>query len=285
MDVDDLGKIFSIGLERRGGTFSRVASLSRLLNNFFKNCIRMLANGELSEHLPDDMPKVSVGEGKREIVVVYSGGDDLFIVGAWNHVFEIAFEIEALFRKYVGENPNITISAGYAIFDPKYPLYRMAEVTGNREEEAKEEGEVVNMIDGVEIKRKGRICLTDKTEREKKQEFKVSYSWSEFHRVWNTYITKIYDREREDLKKDLPRAVIRKILDARNIYIDNPKGFKWSYILLYYLSRAKYDDRRLVDVLGELAFRDAEKVRKKIVQDIYLVGTPLKIVDLAIRRG
>lgn len=284
MDVDDLGKIFSMGLPEKEGTFSRMATLSRLLNHFFKNCLRLLAEGRLAEHLPDDIPRLSINKQKeKEVVVVYSGGDDLFIVGAWNHVFELAFEIEALFRKYVGRNPNITISAGYAIFDTKYPLYRMAEVTGKREECAKDEGEKVNVKNGIEIKKKGRICLADKTKEKEKTGHKVSYTWDEFKRVWNAYILRIYDAENRKLRNNIPRAVIRKILDARREYIENPEGFRWSYLLLYYLSRARCNGKRLIDELGELAKRDTEKIRKKEPQDIYLIDVPLKLVDFAIR--
>ena len=276
MDVDDLGKVFTVGLrDLKGGTFSRMATLSRLLNNFFKNCVRLVADGKVKV----DAPRIS-GTSKKEIVVVYSGGDDLFVVGAWDHVFEFAFEVNALFRKYVGNNPNVTISAGYAIFDPKFPLCRMAEVTGRREELAKEEGvevkegEEIVKINGQKIKRKGRICLSERDWEGKTPEmFKVSYEWDEFVRVWNSYVSKLYDGE---LK--CPRSVIRKILDARKEYTRNPEGFRWMFLLIYYLSRAK-----LIEELGELARRDAEKVRKKKPLDIFLVGTPLKLVDLAIR--
>ncbi|AIG97428.1 CRISPR-associated protein Cas10/Csm1, subtype III-A/MTUBE [Archaeoglobus fulgidus DSM 8774] len=292
MDVDDLGKIFSVGLPEKEGTFSRIATLSRLLNHFFKNCLKLLVEGRLSDNLPDEIPRLSLRDHKntkKEVVVVYSGGDDLFIVGAWDHVFELAFEINALFRKYVGGNPNITISAGYAIFDPKYPLYRMAEVTGKREEMAKEEGEKVCEIRGIEIKKKGRICLAERMTKEEKERtgFKTSYTWEEFERIWNTYVTKIYDiRDTKDEKSTLkvPRAVIRKILDARSEYVRNPDGFRWSYLLLYYLSRARYNGKeRLVDILGDLAKRDVEKIRRGEPQDIFLIDVPLKLVDFAIR--
>ncbi len=69
MDVDDLGKVFSIGLlelkqiseegetkifEVKGGkdTISRVATLSRFMSHFFKNCLRLLAEGELTAEAP-----------------------------------------------------------------------------------------------------------------------------------------------------------------------------------------------------------------------------------------
>ncbi|RLI77786.1 type III-A CRISPR-associated protein Cas10/Csm1 [Archaeoglobales archaeon] len=283
MDVDDLGKIFSIGL-RDNETISRVATLSRFMNNFFKNCIDLLCKGDVSANAP----RIKSERKEKEVVVVYAGGDDLFVVGAWDHVFELAFEIEDAFRKYVGMNPNITISAGYGVFDPKFPLYRMAEVTGDREERAKEEGEVVAKVDGLEIKKKGRVYLGDRAttvETKNGIKFKESYKWSEFRRIWAEYITKIYDDSKPKLL--VPRTVLRRILDARKEYLKNSKGFKWSVLLTYYLARVKVGEngKRLIDVIPKLASRDPEKARIGEPQDIYLIDVPLKFVDFADRGG
>jgi len=281
MDVDDLGKIFSIGL-KDNETISRVATLSRLMNHFFKNCIDLICRGEVDA----EAPRIKSGRKEKDVVVVYSGGDDLFVVGAWDHVFELAFEIEDAFRKYVGSNPNITLSAGYGIFDPKFPLYRMAEVTGEREEKAKNEGEFVAKIYDVEIKRKNRIYLDEReiyVKTESGVKFKKSYEWGEFRRVWTEYITRIYDERKPELL--VRRAVLRRIFDARKEYIRNPNGFRWSVLLIYYLSRAKMDGRRLIEVVPKLASRDPEKARTGKPQDIYLVDAPLKFVDFAVRGG
>ncbi len=288
MDVDDLGKIFSMGIPEGEGSFSRFASVSRLLNHFFKNCVRLLAEGKLRHYLPDDLPRISSSTGPKEAVVVYSGGDDLFVVGAWNHVFELAFEISALFEKYVGNNPNITISAGYAIFDPKFPLYRMAEITGEREERAKEEGEVVAKKHGVEIKKKNRIYLGDrglhKVKDQNKALFKESYEWVEFRRIWTEYITKIYNSKKPELL--IRRSAIKKIFDARKEYLKNPNGLRWSVLMIYYLTRIEVKkDGRLIDFVPKLASRDHEKARRGEVQDIYFIDIPLKFVDLAVRGG
>ncbi len=281
MDVDDLGKIFSIGLKDEE-TISRVATLSRFMNHFFKNCIDLICRGEVDA----EAPRIKSGRKEKDVVVVYSGGDDLFIVGAWDHVFELAFEIEDSFRKYVGSNPNITLSAGYGIFDPKFPLYRMAEVTGEREERAKNEGEVVARIDDVEIKRKNRIYLDEREiygKTENGVKFDKSYEWGEFRRIWAEYITKIYNDSKAELL--VRRTVLRRILDARKIYLRNPKGFRWSVLLTYYLSRVKMDGRRLIEVVPKLASRDLEKTRRGEPQDIYLIDVPLKFVDFAVRGG
>lgn len=288
MDVDDLGKIFSCGLRGKEGTFSRVATLSRFLNNFFKNVLRSLLEGKLNEHLSENLPKLSTRSGKRKVVVVYSGGDDLFVVGAWDQVFEVAFEIWDLFRKYVGYNPNITISAGIGIFSSKYPLYRMARVTGDREEWAKEEGERIGEFEcgerKIEIKRKGRIFVLDDLEVRRPaagcgRTFKISYEWEEFVRTWREYVSKIYDSDTGNLKNGVPRALVGKILEVRSVYLSNPSGLKWHYLLSYYLSR----HNGALEVLEELLRRDPEKIRKGEPLDIFLVGIPLKIVDLAVR--
>ncbi len=286
MDVDDLGKIFGCGL-KDVETISRVATLSRFLSHFFKNCIDLICEGKVDS----DAPRIKSGRKKKEVVVVYSGGDDLFIVGAWDHVFELAFEIEYAFRKYVGDNPNITISAGYGIFDPKFPLYRMAEITGRREERAKEEGEEVEKLECGEeiitIKSKGRVFLLDrfieKVSGKNSVKFKESYKWEEFKGIWNEYIPKIYDENKAELR--IRRGIIRKILDARREYLRNPKGFKWQILLIYYLSRAGYNGRRLIDEIGKIASRDAKRVREGMPQDIYYIDVPLRIVDFAIRGG
>ncbi len=292
MDVDDLGKIFGCGL--RGGveTISRVSTLSRLLSHFFKNCVDLICMGKVDS----EFPVINKSNRKnREVVVVYSGGDDLFIVGAWDHIFELAFEIEHAFRKYVGGNPNITVSAGYGIFDPKFPLYRMAEITGSREKMAKEEGEEVGKLEcgteAVTVKSKSRIFLLDRSARSVNEmcekdsvKLKKSYTWDEFRNIWNEYISKIYDSDKAELR--VRRGIIRKILDARQEYLRNPGGFKWQVLLVYYLSRAAYNGngRKLIDEVGKLANRDVERIREKRPQDIYYVDVPLKIVDFAVRR-
>jgi CRISPR-associated protein Csm1 len=273
MDVDNLGKIFSEGLKGKE-SMSRYATLSRFMSHFFKNCIRLIASRDkrVVDILKDrNLPKLT-DNGKRNLVVVYSGGDDLFIVGTWNDVFEMAFEIRELFGEYVGWNPNLTISAGFAVFDPKYPLYRMAKITHERLENAKEEGKEIE-----EIKVKDRITLFERTKPAMKTH-KQSYRWEEFKAIWNKYIPKICEFEDGRCKLKVSRAILWKILEAREKYVQNPKGLKWHISLIYHLSRAK-----LIDVFGDLAKRDVEKVRSGEPQEIYFIDAPLRVLDLAVR--
>lgn len=71
----------------------------------------------------------------RKVTIVYSGGDDLFIVGAWNEVLEAAVDIRNVFERLT--DGALTFSAGFCIFEPKYPVSRMAEITASLESRAK----------------------------------------------------------------------------------------------------------------------------------------------------
>lgn len=133
-DVDNMGAAFVSGFVRENAqdkyrylTLSRTATLSRSLSVFFKYYLNgLLSSGRESRLAP---------EGRRNIVVVYSGGDDLFLVGAWNEVLAAAMEIRAAFSRYTGD--ALSISAGFAMFEPGYPIARMAAETAELEALAK----------------------------------------------------------------------------------------------------------------------------------------------------
>lgn len=134
-DVDNMGAAFINGFIRENDqdnkyrylTLSRTTTLSRSLSLFFKYYLNnLLAEGEYN---------LLSTESKRNIVVVYSGGDDLFLVGAWNEVLCAAIDIRRNFASYT--NNTLTMSAGFAIFEPTYPIARMATETAQLESCAK----------------------------------------------------------------------------------------------------------------------------------------------------
>ena len=118
-DVDNLGATFSGGFPANKASISRTATLSRNLSFFFKNRINEIMK-----------------QGGYELQIIYSGGDDLFIVGNWSDVLYAAIDINKEFKAFTG-NGCLTISAGIGMFAPKYPIARMAEETGALEDAAK----------------------------------------------------------------------------------------------------------------------------------------------------
>lgn len=120
MDVDNLGKLFSEGLGK-SATLSRVASLSFSVSLFFEGWV-----GRLAE------------EGAGNLLYsVYSGGDDLFFVGAWDAVVELARRVRGDLTPYAANHPGIHASAGVALVGGKYPLSQAARDAGDAEAQAK----------------------------------------------------------------------------------------------------------------------------------------------------
>lgn len=116
-DVDDLGLTFVNGIVDEYLSISRTMTLSRQLSLFFKY--------ELRRVLKDS-----------KITVIYSGGDDLFLIGAWDDIVEKSVEIRRQFAKFTLN--KLSFSAGIGLYPPKYPVAKMAEETGRLEEKAKE---------------------------------------------------------------------------------------------------------------------------------------------------
>ncbi|MGE4345288.1 MAG: type III-A CRISPR-associated protein Cas10/Csm1 [Geoalkalibacter sp.] len=108
-DVDNLGLIFSVGLQDRL-SISRFASLSRMLNHFFSD--------DLVRYIEEEFP---------DLYVIFAGGDDLFLLGPWNQAVQFAAELRKRFARFVAERPQITLSAGVAVVKPALPVQSIAD--------------------------------------------------------------------------------------------------------------------------------------------------------------
>ncbi|NMC99931.1 MAG: type III-A CRISPR-associated protein Cas10/Csm1, partial [Bacteroidales bacterium] len=122
MDVDNLGKIFAEGFKENLRTFSRLTSLSRNLDLFFKGYLNTIWNKE---------------DYKKDTYILYSGGDDLFVLGRWDKVIDFAYEVKQEFFKFTKSN-EFGISGGISIEKPKYPIRRAAFNAGKIEGIAKD---------------------------------------------------------------------------------------------------------------------------------------------------
>jgi CRISPR-associated protein Csm1 len=159
MDVDNLGDIFTKGLKRdKNNTkeiipLARRLALSRQMEIFFKLYIDEICKGnygkpfdkpytEFSDFKPVSNTESSQGSERksegRNVVIVYSGGDDLFMVGAWNDVTEMAFDVHRSFKAYTAENPSVDVSGGLVLTSKSYPLYHMADLAGKALKKAKD---------------------------------------------------------------------------------------------------------------------------------------------------
>lgn len=127
MDVDNLGEIFIRGLSFKStdtgvetmGSLSRVATLSRQLHLFFAGYLATLLM---------EFPLCQI---------IYAGGDDVFIIGSWHKLPELAKKIRDEFKRYCANNDNFTLSGGIALATGKYPISKTAEAAGEAEAQAK----------------------------------------------------------------------------------------------------------------------------------------------------
>lgn len=143
LDVDDLGEAFVSGFERKDAktlaerrhfvTISRTASFSRQMSLFFKCYIKPVLSGDY-EIEKDLLVKERDGKGLK-VAVVYSGGDDVFLVGGWDEVVNAAHRIRVAFEQFTGG--TLTLSAGIGMYNPKFPIRLAADQTALLEEEAK----------------------------------------------------------------------------------------------------------------------------------------------------
>ncbi len=143
MDVDNLGLIFREGLADEDQTFSRLSAISRALNLFFKYHLNALLCGEKTGIFsypsllePYDWAGRNIRQDGRSVAIIYSGGDDLFLMGHWLDICEAAFDIVKAFKAYTG-NPELTISGGIVMGHIKMPVYQYAELAGAAENQAK----------------------------------------------------------------------------------------------------------------------------------------------------
>lgn len=153
-DIDNLGKAFVGGFEKNKQTLSKSAAFSRKLTQFFKYDINNILRNPIYK-IP-----FSDGEGEntdRKIAIIYSGGDDVFVVGAWKDIIEFGVDLYNNLKEYT--QGTLTVSAGLGIYMPKYPISYMAEKTGELEDYSKK-------LDG-----KNAVTLFDKNN---------SYHWDEF---------------------------------------------------------------------------------------------------------
>ena len=140
MDIDNLGDLFTRRFSDKDFIPVRTSALSRLLTRFFTEFINALCAGKGMP--PSEKAfRILEDEGERHeqrwVTVIYSGGDDLFIIGAWSEVIELAFDIQTAFRAYVCQHPNITVSGGLTLHADSFPLYQMAALSEQAEKKAK----------------------------------------------------------------------------------------------------------------------------------------------------
>ncbi len=213
MDVDNLGLVFKEGFGE-SASFSRIAQLSTMLDFFFCGYINQLrgmywqvGKGVISENELDERDKRTLEQsGPKSLEVrpledvlqiVYAGGDDLFIIGLWNVIPDVALWIQKQFEKFTINSPSFTLSGGISLFRAKYPMYKAARRAGDAEEEAKN----YERIEGGKVVSKNAISL-----------FGDVVSWKEL-KIISCWVKKMYSwlRPEEGGKERMDKSIVNKL--------------------------------------------------------------------------
>jgi CRISPR-associated protein Csm1 len=224
MDVDNLGDLFKRGLGDQA-TLTQLATLSFRTSLFFEGWLKKLCE------------KYKDKDDNNLIYTVYAGGDDLFLIGPWDVIPNLAQEIVRDFAKYTGENPDLHASAGMAFIDGKYPVYQAAE-------DAKDALETAKDVTG-----KNAFTFLGQ-----------AWSWQEF-----TTIAEKKERlhtlvsPKEDNKKEGPKAILQVL---QQLAVDEQQHGKvkghhvwgrWMWMGMYQLTRMQERNKELAQEIKSIS--------------------------------
>ena len=239
MDVDDLGTVFTDKLGN--ATISRLATLSEAFRLFFEG------------YVPELCRQYNKKRDHEILELIYAGGDDLFLVGGWSALPDIAERIRSEFRHFV-TGDHVTLSGGIAIEHKKYPLYQFAAQSGEAEKTAKG------------LDKKNAITFLQKPMK-----------WQVFAEVRNWHQKFVDALTGQD---PLPRDLLTRL---SQIYSEKElKEHRWAWRSLYYFHRLqeryKYDAQKtfLRELKRELNHQDSSQFREELIH-IITRSTALRI--------
>jgi len=221
-DIDKLGDTFR---ELYKEDFKKFNRLSREVDFFFSDYITSLI------------------AKKKNIYTVFAGGDDLFLIGEYKKIVEIAKEIRREFLEFSLE--KATISMGLVMFKPSTPITQVSKMADEAEKRAKIERDSIDIF-GVSMKfnefleiEKDFKTVTDFLEQKKEDKTTLYYRLIELcdmkenieqdirNAMWKSKLNYLFRKESKD----------DKIFKLLNNLIEKGEKFKPSVFLKIYNNR------------------------------------------------
>ena len=140
-------------------SLSRWTTFTKSIARYFKYHAEDLL--QCGEYYMDRMP------GSRSASVVYTGGDEIFVIGAWNDIVEFTLDFQKGFSNFVSD--TVHLSAGLSMFHESYPIRYIMDETRRLLETSKEKGG-------------NRITIFMDSE---------SYRWEDFFEIMNDKFRKV----------------------------------------------------------------------------------------------
>ncbi len=206
-DIDHLGMLFGCGLTKKRFTLSRLATVSRQLNDFFSLYLPHLLRNSVQFY---------------NVYTVFAGGDDLFLIGPWNRMADLAAYLHERFADYVCHNPEITFSVGITIHKPHIPVDKLANASEEALEQSKVAGRNRVTMFGETVTWDDFIALLKNRETMQRWLDSELIAPSMFYRF--NYLTSMAAQEKQ-------------VSDQEKIEMDDMECLKWRSMFLYSLAR------------------------------------------------
>jgi len=222
------------------GNFIKNSDVTEKLENFdsFSKEIDAFFSGYVTDVLRG---KSKYKDRFRNIYTIFAGGDDLFLVGAWDEILEFARVIRNDFIDFQN-NKGLTISFGIVVSKPSVPIKYLAEVSEEYLEQSKE-------MDG-----KDAITM-----------FEESVKWDDYLKVF---------KELDELfrNKEFDSIYLYRLLEicemSKNVkYKGSIKDTIWKSKLVY-ISRDKEEMEILKDIHAKIE-NNPKEVKLFLIEYIY----------------
>jgi len=229
MDVDNLGKLFKdyIHSKEAGET------ISKAFGWFFDEYLYELWKGEFIHYRNSTEEKENY---TSNIYPIFAGGDDCFIIGAWDAVLQFAKLFHDSFAEFVSlaqeelnktTKKQITLSAGIIIVDPTHPVISISELAEHELGKSKA------------VDNKNSICL-----------FGEVFSWAEYDKI--LFLSNKLTKEMKT--QNIDRSYLNKIRQSAKGFgalqqeaLNGKLEMQKIWRLKYYLGRKDAQSFKVVD--------------------------------------
>lgn len=230
-DVDNLGSIFESGLGD-DASFSKTATLSRQLNNFFTVYLPWLCQRDY----PDTY-------------TVFAGGDDFFLIGPWLSQIKLADAMRQAFQDYVACNTDVHFSAGISTTKPGLPINQI----GDLAEQALEQAKAHNPENTDKLSKNAVTC------------FGQTVSWDEFKELLTQRLPRLQSLVKENALSTGYVYGLLHLIDMAEKVGEKPENALWHSYFAYRTARMLARNKKLDAV-------QRKHLQEELAKDIAIAG-------------
>ncbi|MBD3343175.1 MAG: type III-A CRISPR-associated protein Cas10/Csm1 [Candidatus Lokiarchaeota archaeon] len=247
MDVDNMGAIFreKLGSETPQEFLIYAPTLSRMLDYFFKPGLTRICEKPEFKVVRDVWKNEP-----RCLSVIYSGGDDLLLAGAWSDVAEVALDIQDNFKKFTCNNTDLGISGGMYVSTANFPFY----ISVKKAKDAEMNFAKKNFGDSGDNKLQKKNSMVffydeltsfialNSQNSELKDRYLLATNWDEVYNhiieALSMFLDKeIYEVDNNKISVHYSRNFIGKLFDMHKKYLTYPDGVIYIIDLVYNYAR------------------------------------------------